>query len=141
MDERSLGEAGQPVISDAELRDFGPHGGHDPVELVTEDRRHPHEVVRGEQEVGVAQPGGSNLDEDLPPHRRGEVHVLELEPAADGVQNECLHTARACAGRRRLARQALSRKRRPDLESDERPFAPLRFWRDPIRSRGRRALR
>jgi hypothetical protein len=46
---------------------------------VAEDRRRRHEVVRGEQEVGVTEPGRSNLDEDLAPHRRRDVQVLEFE--------------------------------------------------------------
>jgi hypothetical protein len=40
------------------------------------------------------QPGRSNLNENLAAHGDGDVHVVELEPAADGVENECLHAAK-----------------------------------------------
>jgi hypothetical protein len=39
----------------------------------------------------VTKPRGSNLDEDLSADRRRDIHILELEPAADGVENKSFH--------------------------------------------------
>jgi hypothetical protein len=80
-----LREETHDVIADADLCDVGADGSHDPRDFVAQDRRCRDEVVRGEQKVGVTQPGRSNVDESLASHRGGDVDVLELEPAADGV--------------------------------------------------------
>jgi hypothetical protein len=46
--------------------------------------------VSGEQQVGVTEPGCSHVDENFAPDRRGDVHVLELEPATERVKYKCL---------------------------------------------------
>jgi hypothetical protein len=47
--------------------------------------------VVGDREVRVTQPRGANLNENLAAHRGGDVDVIEVEPAADGVENESFH--------------------------------------------------
>jgi hypothetical protein len=94
-----LAEGTYDVISDAKLRDIRPHANDDPGHLVAEHRRRRGELVRGEQEVGVAQPGCTNLDEDLAAYGSGDVHVFELESTADGIENECFHARSLCPAR------------------------------------------
>jgi hypothetical protein len=91
------------VISDTELRDVRPDRSHDPRDLVTQHRRRRHEIVSGEQQVGVTEPGCSHVDENFAPDRHGNVHVLEIKPATDRVEHKCLH------GWRPPARMAVSR--------------------------------
>jgi hypothetical protein len=81
------------VVSDPQLRDLGAHGSHDSGDLVTKDRRRGNEVMRGEQEIGVTKPRRSHLNEDLAAHGSGDVDVVEVEPAADGIENERFHAA------------------------------------------------
>jgi hypothetical protein len=79
------------VISDTELRDVRPHCSHYPRNLVTKHRRRRNNIVSGEQQVGMAQPGRSHLDENFAPNRGGDVNVLEIEPATECVNYKCLH--------------------------------------------------
>ena len=50
-----LRERPDDVIADVDLRDVGTDGRHDPRDLVTQHRWCRHDVVRGEQEVRVAE--------------------------------------------------------------------------------------
>jgi hypothetical protein len=42
------------MISDTELRDIGTDRGHDPRDLVTQNRRRRNEIVSGKQQIGMA---------------------------------------------------------------------------------------
>jgi hypothetical protein len=79
------------VISDTELRDVRTDCGHDPRDLVTKHRWRWNDIASSEQKVGMTQPGRSHLDENFAPNRRGDVHVLEIEPSTECVNYKCLH--------------------------------------------------
>jgi hypothetical protein len=79
------------VIANTKLGHFGTDRGHDTGELVTKDRGGGKETVVGDREVRVAQPRRSNVNENLAAHGGGDVDVIEVEPAADGVENESFH--------------------------------------------------
>jgi len=85
------------VISHTELHDFWTHGRHDPRNLVTKHHRRWDDIVSGETQVGVTQPGGLNVDEDFATDRRSDVHVLEIEPATKCVNYEPLHLWPPCS--------------------------------------------
>ena len=86
-----LREGAYDVISDADLRNVGSDCGHDPCDLVTEHGGRRNEIVSGEQQVGVTQPGRSHVDEDFAPDRRGDVHVFEIKTVTECVQYKRLH--------------------------------------------------
>ena len=79
------------MIPDTELRDVGTDCEHDPCDLVTQHRRRRNEIVSGKQQIGVTQPGRPHLDENFAPDRRGNVHILEVEPVAECVNYKRLH--------------------------------------------------
>jgi hypothetical protein len=79
------------VIPDTELLDIGADSSHDPRDLVAQHGWHRNDIVCGEQQVGVTQPRGSHVDEDLAPDRCSNVHVLEFKPATEFVNYKCLH--------------------------------------------------
>jgi hypothetical protein len=81
------------VISHTELHDFRTHCRHDPRNLVTKYHRRWDDIVSGEKQVGVTQPGGLHVDEDFASNRRSGVHVLEIEPATECVNYERLRVA------------------------------------------------
>ena len=43
------------------------------------------------KQVGVTQPGRLHVDENFATDRRGDVHVLEIKPVTECVQDKCLH--------------------------------------------------
>jgi hypothetical protein len=86
-----LGKRTYDVISHTELRDIGTDCSYDPRDLVTKHRRRWNEIVSGEKQVRVTQPGRAHFDENFAPDGRGDVHVLEIEPATDCVEHKCLH--------------------------------------------------
>ena len=88
-----MGERTYDVISDTELRDVRTDCSHDPRDLVTKHRRRWNEIVSSEQHVGVTQPGRSHVDENFAPDGRGDVHVLEIEPATERVNHKRLHAS------------------------------------------------
>jgi hypothetical protein len=79
------------MIADTKLGHFGTDRSHDTGEFVAKDRGGRKETVVGGREVRVAQPGRSNVKEDLAAHGAGDVNLVEVEPAADGVENEGFH--------------------------------------------------
>ena len=79
------------MIPDTELRGVGTDCEHVPCDLVTQHRRRRNEIVSGEQQVGVTQPRRSHVDQNFAPNRRGDIHVLEIEPATKCVKHKCLH--------------------------------------------------
>jgi hypothetical protein len=74
-----------------DLRDLRADCGYDPRNLVTKYRRQRNEIVSGEKQVGVTQPGRSHIDENFAPGRRGDIHILEVEPTPECVYHERLH--------------------------------------------------
>jgi hypothetical protein len=81
------------VIADLELRDVRTCCRHEPRDLMAQHRRRRRDIVSGEEQVGVTQPGRSHLDEDFAPDRRGYVYVLEFEPTTECVNYKRLHLA------------------------------------------------
>jgi hypothetical protein len=79
------------MISDTELRDLRTHCSHYSCNLVTKHRRRWNDIVSGEKQVGVAQARRLHIDENLAPHRRSDVNVLEIEAATDCIKDKCLH--------------------------------------------------
>ena len=79
------------MISDTELRDVGTDCSHDPRNLVTQHRRRRNDIVSGEKQVGVTQPRRLHVDKNFASDRRGDVHVLEIEPMTECVQDKCFH--------------------------------------------------
>ena len=86
-----LRERSYDVISDADLRDIGTYFGNDPGDLVTKYRRGWNDIVRGEEQVGVTQPGRLHVDENFATSWRGDLHVFEIKPTAQRIQDECFH--------------------------------------------------
>jgi hypothetical protein len=60
-----------------ELRHVGSKLGHDSRYLVAQNGRRRDDIVSGEEQVGVAQPGCLHVDENFPSDWRGDVHGLE----------------------------------------------------------------
>jgi hypothetical protein len=54
-------------------------------------RRRWNDIVSSEEPVGMTQAGGLHVDQDFASHRRGNVHVLEIEPTAECVKYKRLH--------------------------------------------------
>jgi hypothetical protein len=79
------------VIPHAELRDVWTDCRHNSRDLMAEDRRRRENRAGGEEQVRVAQPGRSHINQDLTPYRRGNLHILEIEPMADRVNDKRLH--------------------------------------------------
>jgi hypothetical protein len=49
------------------------------------------EIVSSEKQVGVAEPGRLHVDENFASYRRGDVYILEIEPATECVQHKRFH--------------------------------------------------
>jgi hypothetical protein len=81
----SLSERAYNVISDLNLRDAGSECGHDSCDFVTKHGRRRNKIVSGEEQIGVTQPRRLHVDENFAPDRRGDVHILEVEPTTDCV--------------------------------------------------------
>jgi hypothetical protein len=74
-----------------ELRDLRADFRHDPADFMAKHGRCREDRVGGEEQVSVAEPGGSHVNQDLAPEGRGDVHVLEIEPTTDRVDYKRLH--------------------------------------------------
>ena len=56
-----------------------------------------NDIVRGEQKIGVTQPGRLHVDEDFASDRRSDVNVFQIKPMTERVQDQCFHVwARVC---------------------------------------------
>jgi hypothetical protein len=86
-----LRERSYDVISDVDLHDIGTYFGNDPGDLVTKHRWDWNDMVRGEEHVGVTQPGRLHVDENFVPNRRGDVYNLEVEPTTECVDYKRIH--------------------------------------------------
>jgi hypothetical protein len=86
-----LRERSYNVISDVDLHDIGTYFGNDPGDLVTKHRRNRNDIVSGEEQVGVTQPGRLHVDEDFVPNRRGDVYNLEVESTTKRVNYKRIH--------------------------------------------------
>jgi hypothetical protein len=86
-----LRERAYDVVSDADLGDIGTYFGDDAGDLVTKHRRGRNNIVSGEKQVGMTQPGRSHVDQNFVPNWRGDVHILEVEPATKRVYYKRLH--------------------------------------------------
>jgi hypothetical protein len=80
-----LRERANDVVSDMDLCDFGTDDGHDRRDLVAEHCGRRNEIVSGEQQVGVTQPGRLHIDVNFTSDRHGNVHILEVEPTTNCV--------------------------------------------------------
>jgi hypothetical protein len=96
-----LHERPYDVVTDLDLCDVGTYRCHDPRDLMTQHRRHRRNIVGGEEQVGVTQPGRSHVDENFAADRRGNVYVLEFESTAECVNYKRLHL-RECNSTRSL---------------------------------------
>jgi hypothetical protein len=83
-----LSERTYDVIPDTEVRDIGAEFRHYPRDLVAKHGRCWEDSVGGEEKVSVTQPGRSHIDQNFAPNRRGDVHVLEIEPTTDCVKHK-----------------------------------------------------
>jgi hypothetical protein len=79
------------MIAGVNLRHIRTNRSHDPRHLVTQHGRSRGDVVRREQQVGVTQPRRLDVDERFAPHRRADVHILEIEPATNCIKYQSLH--------------------------------------------------
>jgi hypothetical protein len=79
------------VISDTDLCDVRPYCSHNSRNLVTKHRRCRGDVVSSEKQVGVTQPSGLHIDENLASYRPGDVNILDIEASAECVNDECFH--------------------------------------------------
>jgi hypothetical protein len=85
------------VISDTELRDVRTHFSHYPRNLVTKHRRRWNDIVSSEKQVRVTQPRSLHVDEDFASYWYGDLHVFEIKPMTERVQDQCFHVwARVC---------------------------------------------
>jgi hypothetical protein len=88
-----LGERTYDVIPDSKLHDLRADFRHHPRDLVPKHGRHGNDVVRSEEQVGVAQPGGLHVNQHFTPHRRRNLHILEIKAATQCVHYKCFHFA------------------------------------------------
>jgi hypothetical protein len=80
------------MISYTEMGDIGADFSDDPGHLVAKYSRGRNDIVGGEQEVGVTEPGCLHIDQHLATDRSGNVDVFfKIESAPDRVDDECLH--------------------------------------------------
>ena len=79
------------MISNTELSDVGADLSDDSRNLVAEHRRHRNDVVRGEQQVGVTEPGRLHVDQNFAPNRCGDVDVFEIESASECIDDKRFH--------------------------------------------------
>jgi hypothetical protein len=86
-----LCKSADDMVSDTDVCDVRADGGDDPRDLVTQHGGRRRDIVRGEQQIRVAQAGCVNVDECFPPNRRSDVHVLEVEPATECVEYQRFH--------------------------------------------------
>jgi hypothetical protein len=86
-----LRERSYDVISDVDLHDIGTYFGNDPGDLMTKHRWDWNDIVSGEEQVGVTQPGRLHVDENFVPYRCGDVYNLEVEPTTERVNYKRLH--------------------------------------------------
>jgi hypothetical protein len=92
-----LRERTYDVISDTHLRDIGTDGSHNPRNLVTKNRGRRYDIVSSEKQVGVTQPRGLYVDEDLASDRRSDVNVFEIEASSECVKYKRLHLWPPCS--------------------------------------------
>jgi hypothetical protein len=52
---------------------------------------HPDSSGPGEQQVGMTQPSRVHIDQHFASDRRRDLHVLEIEPVPQRVNDKCLH--------------------------------------------------
>jgi len=79
------------MISDAKLRDIGADCCDYPRDFVTQHRRYRKDVMTGEQQVGVTEPGSLHIDQHFAPYRPGDVDVFQLESLSERVEDQRLH--------------------------------------------------
>jgi hypothetical protein len=86
-----LREGPYDVISGTELSDVRTNGCHDPCDLVTQHRGCRKDVVSSEQKIGVTQADRLHVNKSFAPDRRGDVHILEVEPTTQCVKYQRLY--------------------------------------------------
>jgi hypothetical protein len=79
------------VITGTELSDITTDCCHDPRDFVTEHRWCRHDIVSGEQEVGMTQARRLHVDKNLAADRRGDLHVFEIKSVTARVQDKRFH--------------------------------------------------
>ena len=80
-----LSERTYDVIPDAELRDIWADFRHDSRDFVAKHGGHRKDRIGSEEQVCVTQTGRLHINENFAPNRRGNVHILEIEPVTDRV--------------------------------------------------------
>ena len=79
------------MIPDADLPHLGADCRHDPGDLVTKHRRRRNEIVSGEEQISVTQPGRLYVYENFAPNGHRNADVLEVKPTTDSVEHKRLH--------------------------------------------------
>jgi hypothetical protein len=95
------------MITDTDLRNVGTDCRHNPGDLVTKHRRRRNEIMSCKEQVSVTQRGRLSVCENFVPNRRGDVHILEVEPTTDSAEHKRLHMASLQSPSRHLAFQSL----------------------------------
>jgi hypothetical protein len=73
------------VIPKTELRDIRADFRHDSRDFVAKHGWCRKDRIGGEEQVRVTQTGRLHINQNFAPHRRGDVHILEVEPATERV--------------------------------------------------------
>ena len=84
------------MMADSELFDIRSDRRDGPRHFVAENGWHRNDIVRGEQQVGMAQPGRAHIDQHFASNRSCDLKVLQIEPVPQRVNDHCLH-AGACS--------------------------------------------
>ena len=101
------------MITNTELRDVGTDLSDDSRHLVAEHRRRRNDVVRGEQQVGVTEPGRLHVDQNFAADRRSDVDVFKIKSVAERVDDERFHPWHPlCAGLVQASLQMVRRQNR-----------------------------
>jgi hypothetical protein len=86
-----LSERTHDVIPDTDLRYLRADCRHNPGDLMTEHRRRRNEIVSGEEQICMTQPGSLYVYENFAPNGLSDLHILKIKPTTDSVEHKRLH--------------------------------------------------
>lgn len=93
------GQRHDHVISGDHFADFRADFAHHTGSLVPQDRgKMVGERAFEESQIGVTEPGGHHVDENLPSNRRGDIHLFDGERSANLAHHGCSHVPDTIGG-------------------------------------------
>jgi len=75
------------MVSDVELRDPGTDRSDDSRDFMAQNRRRWNNVVSCEEQIGMTQPGGLNIDQNFATHRLGDVDLFDVESTPERIKD------------------------------------------------------